>query len=115
FMSDPSFLCGYGGFRVCSPGRSRVTSWLVQALVAVVLATIEVGTAAAGMLTQFDSTGAHTIFPSGVQDASVAFGPFGQVVAVVFDSGALIQFDALGTHLIAASGIKAASIAFGPS
>jgi hypothetical protein len=42
---------------------------------------------------------------------SVAFGPAGEVVEVVYSSGALYQFDAAGAHYIG-GGVRSASVAF---
>jgi hypothetical protein len=43
----------------------------------------------------------------------VAFGTFGEVMAVVFRDGRLVQFDTAGTHLLASNAI-AAAVAFAP-
>jgi uncharacterized repeat protein (TIGR01451 family) len=42
---------------------------------------------------------------------SVAFGPFGEVVALVSPTGTLTQFDAFGAHVLG-GGVRSASVAF---
>jgi hypothetical protein len=73
---------------------------------------IEVVTSA-GVLTQFDSAGAH-VLGGGVRSASAAFGPFGEVLVVAYQDGGLVQFDATGAHLLGTNGVHSASVAFGP-
>jgi hypothetical protein len=65
-----------------------------------------------GILTQFDTTGAHTL-GANVRSASVGFGPVGEVLVVGFQDGSLVQFDAFGAHALG-SGVRSASVAFGP-
>jgi hypothetical protein len=67
----------------------------------------------AGVLTQFDATGAH-VLGGGVRSASVAFGPNGEVLEIVTLGGALTQFDSTGAHSLGAAGVESASVAFGP-
>jgi hypothetical protein len=45
---------------------------------------------------------------------SVAFGPFGEVLEVVFPDGTLEQVDSSGTHVLG-GGVRSASVAFGPA
>jgi hypothetical protein len=52
-----------------------------------------------GLLTQFDAFGAHFL-GGGVLSAGVAFGPFGEVLDVIFQNGLLTQFDSSGAHML---------------
>ena len=65
-----------------------------------------------GTLLQSDALGVHQLF-SGVRSASVASGPRGEVLDVVFQDGTLTQFDATGAHPLF-GGVAAARVAFGP-
>jgi hypothetical protein len=112
-MSETGLSCGPRGIGDYSLRRSLVKNWLVIAIVAIVLTNLKGATAEAGTLTLFDAAGAHPL-GSGVQAASVDFGPLGEVLLVTSDSGALTQFDAAGAHLLAASGVRDADSAFGP-
>src|SRR5947208_452166 len=67
-----------------------------------------------GVLTQFDSSGAH-VLGSGTLDAAVAFGPTGQVLEVVTTGGVLTQFDSSGAHVLFGSGVEGVGVAFGPT
>jgi hypothetical protein len=49
-----------------------------------------------------------------MRDASVTFGPAGEVLAVTTETGTVAQFDATGVHVFAA-GVSAAGVAFGPA
>ena len=64
-----------------------------------------------GVLTQYDAFGAHALF-KGVRSASVAFGPRGEVLDVVFQDGTLTQYDAKGAHALF-GGVVAAQVGFG--
>jgi hypothetical protein len=69
----------------------------------------------AGVLTQADPTGTHTI-GGGIRSQSVAFTPTGHPVLVIaFADGALVQFDATGAHLISPGGVLNANVAFDAS
>jgi hypothetical protein len=69
--------------------------------------------ASTGILTQYDSNGAHVLF-GGVVSASVAFGPQGEVLAVVDSSGTLTLHSSSGSQVIA-GGVASASVGFGPT
>ncbi|QJW97425.1 beta strand repeat-containing protein [Frigoriglobus tundricola] len=67
----------------------------------------------AGVLTQYDATGAHVI-SGGVRGASVAFEPTGEVLLVTFRTGALVRYDPTGTYVLNTSGVQSASLTYGP-
>jgi hypothetical protein len=52
----------------------------------------------AGVLTQFDSTGAHQLGGAGVQSAGGAFLANSEVLDIIFSNDALDQFDVFGVH-----------------
>jgi hypothetical protein len=52
----------------------------------------------AGVLTQFDFTGAHQLGGSGVESAGAAFTSNSLVLDIIFSDGTLDQFDASGVH-----------------
>jgi hypothetical protein len=68
----------------------------------------------AGVLTQFDASGAHMI-GGGARAASVAFVRGSEVLLVTMQNGALVQSDASGVHVLATAGVQDASVAIGPS
>jgi hypothetical protein len=68
-------------------------------------------TANAVTLTDLASTGNNAPPPPSV---SVAFGPQGEVLALVSPSGVLTLFDAAGAH-VQGGGVRSASLAFGPN
>jgi hypothetical protein len=61
-----------------------------------------------GVLTEFNTRGTFQL-ATGVRSASVAFGPQGEIMVVVFQDGRLVQFDASGVHLLA-SGVLSAGV-----
>ena len=62
----------------------------------------------------FDALGAHLLGKTGVQNGSVAFGPFGQSLTITYVDGGLVTFDALGAHLLSTSGVRSAAVTFTP-
>jgi hypothetical protein len=99
---------GLGCFSPCS---SRARRWLTRAIVAVVSVNLGAATASAGVLTLYNSTGAHT-FGSGVRAAGLTFFLSSEVLLVTSDSGALTQYDATGAHPLLGSGVRAAGVDF---
>jgi hypothetical protein len=56
-----------------------------------------------------------TFVSDGVRSASVSFGPNGQVLLVVYQSGALVRFDGSGASLIVGGDANSATLAFAPN